>query len=81
MHSVRLGSKLRISMIFSAPSGGSSVSFSVFGSQTPIGISSWPFAARLISGLHYAYMSQLDKKLSNKLNISVYIQRMGTISV
>jgi len=40
MHSVGLGSVSRISMIFSAPSGGSSVTFLVLGSQTLMGSSS-----------------------------------------
>ena len=73
MDSVGLGSELRISMIFSSPSRGSSVTFLVVGSQTPTGISSWPSAARLISSLHYAYMSQQVGGLKGSFNLIRYL--------
>lgn len=53
MHLVGLGSASKISMIFSASSGESLITFSILGTQTPIGCFSYPLIVGLIIDLDF----------------------------
>jgi len=58
MHSIGLGTASRISIIFSAPFGGSSILFLVLGSQIPMGSLFYPFIVGLIINVDFClYLS------------------------